>query len=369
MMQFKKADKKASKLRCSIFGPSGSGKTYTSLRIANGFKTATNGKIAFIDSERGSASKYADRFDFDVLELDRKTIADYLQGIKVASDNGYNILIIDSLSHAWQELIEDIDRLENVKYKGNTWRAWAEGTPKQRALVDAIINYHGHVIATIRSKTEWEVGEDKKVRRVGLSPEQGKGIEYEFDMLLEITVDHYATVIKDRTGKYQDKIINMPDEKFGIELINWLNSGSAIPQNIPQQLQQREIIQPTPEIVQLKPTSVAKPEPKQVDVNQTYSKFKTAISESLLQFDVSRFIKANQTFEKYIDKLSEEIFEEYTSYMQKCMTTLTEHIEDKNIVPTENQEKDLCKLFEMWRHEIARVCITARSTNVDESIF
>lgn len=125
---------------------------------------------------------------------------------------------------------------------------------------------------------------------------------------------------------------------------------------------QREIIQ---QPVKVDP----KPEPKKVDDRETYNKFKNAISESLLQFDINRFIKANQTFEKYIDKLSEEIFEEYTSYIQKCMTTLTEHIEDKNIIPTENQEKDLCKLFEMWRHEIARVCITARSTNVDESIF
>lgn len=125
---------------------------------------------------------------------------------------------------------------------------------------------------------------------------------------------------------------------------------------------QREIIQ---QPVKVDP----KPEPKKADDRETYNKFKNAISESLLQFDINRFIKANQTFEKYIDKLPEEIFEEYTSYMQKCMTTLTEHIEDKNIIPTENQEKDLCKLFEMWRHEIARVCIIARSTNVDESIF
>ena len=127
---------------------------------------------------------------------------------------------------------------------------------------------------------------------------------------------------------------------------------------------QREIVQEIP-----KPISVAKPEPKKPDDRETYNKFKTAISESLLQFDINRFIKANQTFEKYIDKLPEDIFEEYTSYMQKCMTTLTEHIEDKNIIPTENQEKDLCKLFEMWRHEIAIVCITARTTPVDESIF
>lgn len=124
---------------------------------------------------------------------------------------------------------------------------------------------------------------------------------------------------------------------------------------------QREIVQP------IKPEP--KPKPKKPDDRETYNKFKTAISESLLQFDINRFIKANQTFEKYIDKLPEEIFEEYTSYMQKCMTTLTEHIEDKNIIPTENQEKDLCKLFEMWRHEIARVCQIARSTPVDESIF
>lgn len=124
---------------------------------------------------------------------------------------------------------------------------------------------------------------------------------------------------------------------------------------------QREIVQP------VKPEP--KPEPKKPDDRETYNKFKTAISESLLQFDINRFIKANQTFEKYIDKLPEEIFEEYTSYMQKCMTTLVEHIEDKNINPSENQEKDLCKLFEMWRHEIARVCITARTTPVDESIF
>ena len=125
---------------------------------------------------------------------------------------------------------------------------------------------------------------------------------------------------------------------------------------------------PQREIVQLvKPEP--KPESKKTDDRETYNRFKNAISESLLQFDISRFIKANQTFEKYIDKLPEDIFEEYTSYMQKCMTTLTEHIEDKNIIPTENQEKDLCKLFEMWRHEIARVCITARTAPIDESIF
>jgi len=125
---------------------------------------------------------------------------------------------------------------------------------------------------------------------------------------------------------------------------------------------QREKI-PTP--VEPKPTSV----PKQFDSRETFNKFKTAISESLLQFDINRFIKASQTFEKYIDKLPEEIFEEYEHWMQKALTTLTEHIEDRNIVPTENQEADLVKLFGVWKHEIGRVCIIARSLPPEETIF
>jgi hypothetical protein len=108
---------------------------------------------------------------------------------------------------------------------------------------------------------------------------------------------------------------------------------------------------------------------KEIDLNATYGKFKTAISESLLQFDIGRFIKASQTFEKYVDKLPEDIFDEYTHWMQKALTTLTEHIEDRNVIPTENQEIDLVKLFGVWKHEIGRVCMTARALPPEETIF
>lgn len=131
-----------------------------------------------------------------------------------------------------------------------------------------------------------------------------------------------------------------------------------------KQAPQREIIK-TPVVDKVEP---AHPK-KEIDLKETYGKFKTAISESLIQFDLNRFIKASQTFEKYIDKLPEEIFEEYTHWMQKALTTLVEHIEDRNIVPTENQEADLVKLFGVWKHEIGRVCATARSLPPEETIF
>ena len=58
-----------------------------------------------------------------------------------------------------------------------------------------------------------------------LAPDQGKGIEYEFDMLMEINPEHTINVIKDHTSKFQDRIIQNPDEAFGIEILNWLNEG------------------------------------------------------------------------------------------------------------------------------------------------
>lgn len=229
--QITKATKAKSLLRLAIFGPSGAGKTFTSLRIATGIAAGVGKRVCVMDTERGTASKYADRFDFDVIEMPEIDINTYVEAINHVAANGYGVLIIDSMSHAWQDLLQEIDRLAHSKFRGNTWSAWSEGTPKQRSLVDAILSFPGHIIATMRSKTEWVQEDDGKGRkkpvRVGLTPEQGKGIEYEFDILMELSTDHIASIIKDRTGKFQDKIFTKPDEAFGTALIEWLNDGSA----------------------------------------------------------------------------------------------------------------------------------------------
>lgn len=228
MSAFQKATKKKAKLRLALFGASGSGKTYTALRIAKGL----GGKVAVIDSERGSASKYSDRFDFDVVELDEQRIENYIGYINEAEKGGYEVLIIDSMSHAWQELLQEVEKIAQAQFKGNTWSAWSKGTPKQKSLVDALLQFNGHIIATMRSKTEWVIEQSNgknKPTRVGMSPEQGKGIEYEFDLLIEITPEHFGNVLKDRTGKFQDKTIEKPDEKFGKELAKWLSDGIDAP--------------------------------------------------------------------------------------------------------------------------------------------
>jgi len=239
-MAFKKAIKLYSFLRGALFGPAGSGKTMSALRIATGMLNRMkelgmdvgNGRIAVADTERGSASLYADRFDFDVDELnDDHSVERVTECLVTAARDKYPVFVLDSGSHAWAQLLEEIDQLAKAKYGGNSWAAWKDGTPRQRKFIDALLAYPGHIIFTMRSKTEWltESNERGKMMpvRVGTTPEQGKGIEYEFTFLMQMSVDHICQVIKDRTGKFQDRLIEKPGEEFGAELIDWLMSAEA----------------------------------------------------------------------------------------------------------------------------------------------
>lgn len=221
---FQRATKTKRKLRLAFFGPSGSGKTYSALAIASGMSD----RVAVVDTEHYSASLYADTFTFDTQTLEQPGIDEIITAITEARE--YDVLIIDSITHPWQELLADIDQLAKAKYKGNTWSAWSDGTPKQKRLIRAITTFPGHLIVTMRSKTEWTTTETKsgheQPQRVGLAPEQGKGIEYEFDMLGEVSAEHIVQIIKDRTGKYQDALLEKPGPEFGRDLVAWLETGA-----------------------------------------------------------------------------------------------------------------------------------------------
>lgn len=243
MGSFKKATKEAAKLRLALFGVSGSGKTYTALRIATGL----GGKIAVIDTERNSACKYSDRFDFDVCNATKPSIENLKMFIEEAKS--YDILIIDSMTHAWLELLQEVEKIAKTKFGGNTWSAWSEGTPKQMSLINALLDFPGHIIATMRTETNWTTTTNDKGKvvpvRVGEAPKQGKGIEYEFDMLMQISSEHDALVIKDRTGKFQDEVIPMPDENFGKSLGEWLKDGKKEEKKEPETVAECKSITPT----------------------------------------------------------------------------------------------------------------------------
>ena len=228
-MAFKKATKKAAKLRLALVGPSGSGKTYTALVLA---KTLAAGKpVALIDSERGSASKYAgDVADFDVCELESFEPLRYAKTIDEAADAGYPVLVVDSLSHAWTG---EGGALDQVDKRGGKFQAWRDVTPMHRKLVDTILGYPGHVICTMRSKTEYVVEKSKggktEVRKVGLAPVMRDGVEYEFDVVGDMDHRHMLTVSKSRCASLADEVIRKPGPEVAERLLAWLEDGEPVP--------------------------------------------------------------------------------------------------------------------------------------------
>lgn len=223
---FKKAERKQARLRLALAGPSGSGKTYSALQMAMGLGS----KIAVIDTEHGSASLYADAAEYDVMELHAPyTPERYVEAIQAAEAAGYDVLIIDSYSHEWTGpggCLEINDETAKARFKGNTWSAWSETTPRHRKLTDKILTSPLHIICTMRSKTETVQGEGKKIVKLGLKSEQRDGTDYEFTVVLDVTHDgHYAVASKDRTRLFQHPEVITPET--GKKLLAWLNDGRS----------------------------------------------------------------------------------------------------------------------------------------------
>lgn len=234
-MAFVKATKKQAKLRMALTGPSGSGKTYSALAIAKGL----GGKIAVIDTEHGSASKYADRFDFDTCPLTNYNPENYIKALREAAAGGYAVVIIDSLTHAWNGtggVLEIVDAAA-AKARGNTYAGWKEGTPAQNALIEAILQSPCHVIATMRAKTEYALEKDERTgktapRKIGLAPVQRDGMEYEFDISGFLDVDHNFCIDKSRMAEIAGQVIKKPGEALGQQLAAWLSDG--VPEATPR---------------------------------------------------------------------------------------------------------------------------------------
>lgn len=222
---FTKATKTQARLRLALCGPSGSGKTYTALEIARHLGKT----VAVIDTEHGSASKYADRFDFDVCNLTDFHPSKYLEAIKAAGQAGYGVIVIDSLSHAW---------FAELELAGKSFDGWKNVRPLERALIDAMLSSPAHIIATMRTKTEWVMEEyvNKQgktcaaPKKVGTAPIQASGIEYEFDLAGEIDLNHLLTISKSRCPELSNTTHLNPGQDLADTMLSWLTDGAPAPE-------------------------------------------------------------------------------------------------------------------------------------------
>ena len=217
---FKKATKAQAKARLLFSGASGSGKTTAALTVA-----AQLGKrIAFIDTEAGSASLYADRFDFDVLELSPPYAPErFIEAIEAAEQAGYEVIVIDSITHEWSGPGGCLD----IKTKmGDRFQDWAKVTPRHDRFIQAMMRSKAHIIATVRAKQGYSMDEKGKVQKSGMDPQQRDGIDFEFTVCWNINAQHMAEAQKDRTRLFDGKPEVITAET-GERLAKWLSAGEA----------------------------------------------------------------------------------------------------------------------------------------------
>lgn len=234
MIQFKKATKEQSFLRLGVGGPAGSGKTFTALKLATEMANLKPGKIALIDTERGSASKYADIFEFDVLELaDDHHPERFIEAINAAVAAGYLYIVIDSTTHEWigkNGCLELADAAARRMKTPNSFTAWKDITPLHNRFFDAILNAKAHIIGTTRSKVDYVQEKDEstgrtKIQKVGMASIQREGADYEYDVMMDMDSEHYGSITKTRCAALDGKVFPKPGVDLARILVNWLSTG------------------------------------------------------------------------------------------------------------------------------------------------
>jgi hypothetical protein len=210
--------------RC--FGPQRLREDTRSLALARQL-VGLSGRIALIDTENGSASLYADQQDFDVIDLTPPYESRFFSAaIDAAVTGGYDVVVIDSLTHEWEGsggILDRKTREERATPNANGFAIWGKYKEEHRRFVAHLLQAPIHVIACMRAREE-HVQEGRKVTKVGLAPIQGENVSYEFSVLFELSLEHLASVSKDRTGIFDGKVLT---DNPGGQIGRWLSSAAA----------------------------------------------------------------------------------------------------------------------------------------------
>lgn len=227
------AVRKGQKARLALAGPSGSGKTWTALEAAT--VLAGDEPILVIDTERGSASLYADQFTFSVVEWTPPYDPRELSSLVAEQAPHFGVIVVDSLSHFWEAEggTRDIVDAAAARARGNSFAGWKEGTPAQNDMVAALLNAPCHIVGTMRSKTEYVLETDargKQVpRKIGMAPIQRAGIEYEFTVTADLNHEHTLLVDKTRCSELAGRMFKMGHTVEAAEILrDWLGSAAAV---------------------------------------------------------------------------------------------------------------------------------------------
>lgn len=223
--------------KVALAGPSGSGKSFTAIELALGLVGGNAEDIAVIDSEHGTAALYADRFgDFLHADLQDYAIQTYLALCRTAVEAGVKAVVIDSATHAWNDVLRRVDDWKRTRKGRDERQAWAEVQPDLDSFNTMIQSCPVHLVVTFRTKNEWVNQKDEKTGRnrpeiIGLAPRFKEGVEHEFDIYGELTMEHDLVIRKSRYDALDGEVYRKPSREIGETLLSWIK---ADPQEEPE---------------------------------------------------------------------------------------------------------------------------------------
>ncbi len=236
MFEVKKAKRSRRPMKICLEGLSGSGKTYSALRLAFAMKRAGIGKrIVLADSENESGGLYdgikqdGETWEYEVCPLPpaKQNPGGYADAYEFLVSQGFDLIIIDSMSHAWHGAMEQVDQIAARSGRGDKFQAWASVTPAQRRMFQLITDPRAHLIATMRVKSDYERVEGAngkaQIKKVGLKADQREGSEYEFDCVVRLDTEEHAAIVEKVRGctAMDGKAGKCPGPDFWKPLFDW----------------------------------------------------------------------------------------------------------------------------------------------------
>lgn len=237
MSMFEVAERRKAKLKLCLEGLAGSGKSHGALLMAQGLVENPSAKtIAALDTENGTLELERGKPgvpDFSVVKMGSPYNPErYIDVINAAVEEGFELLIIDSLTHEWNGPGGILDIVTDLGARiKDTRLCWRKVTPRHDALIHAIIQAPIHIIVTLRTKADRMATKDDygkaKTQTISTKVEQRDGIDYEFTLVGEVDRDSHKTYFsKNRTDLFEGDIPVRITPDVGRELREWLNQGS-----------------------------------------------------------------------------------------------------------------------------------------------
>lgn len=209
-MAFQVKVTKATRMKCAasiqIEGLSGKGKSGTALLIALALTNNNVDDLLAVDTEKKSLNLFegleltngVKMLPFDVVQLgpeDGFCPSNYIACKNTAKEMGKKVLILDSMSHAWQYqggILDIVARLKATqeRYKKDSYAVWndPEVVAEKNRLFEMVRDDDMHIISTVRVKEKMEyTTENGRPKLVSLGEQQimQADLKYEFDLVLQ----------------------------------------------------------------------------------------------------------------------------------------------------------------------------------------